>query len=130
MAIHKNNTSVRTQKSHLPRNAREAVLSAFDLMAAFTTAEDVFVSTNALTRTGKVEPDCADISLPFTTRIRCGHPRWQGRANRRVAAVFAASFTTEDLFTGPDTLVRTGQFEFEDGLMVPFTEYIEFSRPA
>ena len=43
--------------------------------------------------------------------------------------LLAAPFSAADKFTGPHTVVRTGQIESEDGFAIPFTAKIEFGRP-
>jgi hypothetical protein len=143
MATHTSTTSastvVHTRKLHkrLPRNAREAVLSGFDLMEGFSSAEDTFTSANGFFRTGEIT---SEFTLPFTALIRCGQPAMPGCENRRGlpknvrdAALrgydpLTASYTAEDRFTGPHTALRTGQYEFEDGLVIPFSESIKFGR--
>src|SRR5271170_3541851 len=45
------------------------------------------------------------------------------------ADIMAGFTTAEDRFTGPNTVVRHGQIESEDGLVISFIAKIEFGRP-
>ena len=97
----------------------------------------------ALRIKGKYAPPPAEqVSIPYSARVRCGRPIKPGvRSVRGLPKdvrdavlqgydLLDCVYLAEDRFTSPSTVVRTGQFEFEDGLVLPFTQYIEFGRPA
>jgi hypothetical protein len=141
MATYISSTSVSTvvctqkSKQSLPRSAREAVLSGFDILGASFSAQDNFTGANTLIRTGEIEP-CPGLTIPFVANIAF-RPDANGRRSYRDVRnavlggfdLLAASYSAHDQFTGPDTVVRRGEIEFEDGLKIPFVAKIKFGRP-
>ena len=121
------------------------MLSGFDIIGdCVFSAKDAFASANSFVRTGEIESHTVEIefALPYTARIQCARPfnpdsrSMRGLPKNVCDAVLQGydlldcSYLAKDRFTGPHTVVRTGHFEFEDGLVIPFTQHIEFGRPA
>jgi hypothetical protein len=65
-------TSARTS---VPRNARDVVLQGFDLHAGSFTATDNFTGPNTIVQRGELQPDGAQVRIPYTARITFGRPR-------------------------------------------------------
>lgn len=62
-------------KTRVPGNARDAALQGANFLEGFATLEDCWTGPNSAIRTGEVEPDGADIVVPFTAKITYGKPR-------------------------------------------------------
>jgi hypothetical protein len=122
----------------IPSNVRQAVLQGADIGEGFTTTEERFTGPNTSISRGEIEPDDTDFKIPFTARTTYQRPRRNGKigssvpkdARTAVSEGFEEySDDSEDQFTGPITVIRTGEVESEDGLVIPFISKIKFGRP-
>ena len=125
--------------SMLPNSVREAVLDGIDLLGSSFSGEDKFTGKDTFVRKGEIEPDCANFVIPFTAVTKCGRPRRKGAgqsvpsdARDAVLSGFdlmGASSEAEDRFVGPHTVIRTGEFQFDEGWVMPFISRIKFGQP-
>jgi hypothetical protein len=121
-----------------PKNVREFMLQEkIELMEGFITTNNHFTGPNTVVRRGEWEN--VGMVIPFVEKIKF-RPDAKGRnvfVNVRNAVnhldfdLFAGWGGAEDEFTGPDTVIRRGEWEIEigEGIEIPFVATIKFGRP-
>lgn len=140
-SIHEPSVDLRNKQSKqsaksVPTNVRDLVLDGIDVAGGSLSQEDEFTGPNTAIRRGEIQPDASRFVVPYKAILQFNPTAAFRRAWKNVRGAVLngldlaeLSYALHDRFTGPNTVIRTMDYELEGGNILSLVWRIKFGRP-